>query len=124
MLTLCLTTRLNDYPAVCADIFTEESLAVIDGGSDDAKCEFTVRSGWLRVYLGANNTVEDGSELRFKAGNGIVAKGQTQEAATTVFTLRAGKGSERPGKRKGKGQAFSMKLPQQVRIKVWHVLKL
>ena len=120
LLPLCFTTRLIDNPEVCAEIFSKESLKVIDGGSDDAVCLFG-RLG-LRVRLGSNNTVEDGSELRFKTGNGIVAEGQTQEAATTVFTLRAR--SKKPGKRRGKWHAISMKLPQQVGFTVWHVLKL
>ena len=67
----------------------------------------------LRVKLGSNNTVEDGSEVGFKAGNGIVEEGGTEEAATTLFTLR--KGPKRPGnRRRGRGLSFSMKLPQQV----------
>ena len=131
-------TTPSDYPDLCADIFTEESLNVIDGGSGDAECtigfsnkgqrfEIYIPNG-MKIKLGSNNTVEDGSEVWFKSGNGIVAKGSrndtTEEATTTAFTLRARKGSKRPGKRRGKGQSFSMKLPQQVRIDVWHVLKL
>ena len=65
----------------------------------------------IRVTLGSNNTVEYGSEVGFKTGNGIVAEEGGAEVATRKFTLR-GRGCKRRGGRRG--TSFSMKLPQQV----------
>ena len=101
------------YPDLCARIFTEESLKVIDGGSGDAECFIFKWKGIpdsMRVKLGSNNTVENGSEVGFKSGNGIVAMESSLEAATTVFTLvKRGE-----SKRREKELSLSMKLPQQV----------
>ena len=99
---------------LCAHIFTNESLRVIDGGSGDAVCNLVGTE--IRIKLGSKNTIEEGSRIGFKIGNGIVAEGGAAEATSVPFRLRATKGSKNRG---GRGLSFSMKMPQQVGSKTW-----
>ena len=110
-----LIGTVTNPPDLCAHLFTNESLRVIDGGSGDAVCNLVGTE--IRIKLGSKNTLEGGSRIGFKIGNGIVAEGGTAEAATTLFRLRAAKGSKK--NRGGRGLSFSMKMPQQVGTKTW-----
>ena len=96
-----------DGPANCAAVFTPESLEVLGGPTE---CAFAANR--LRVKLGAANRVEDATEIAFKVGNGVVARGAangTEAAAAEGVTLRAKKGATNRD-----GPSFSVRVAQQV----------